>query len=202
MLLKSQFPIVLLSVIFISVSLFAITCTSERSSFAQPSTQSLDQTYANTQCGISMNYPSDWTKEELNEKVVFTTDLANFKPSGPDGFEVSLKLEANDISAYPESHKSVDAFANAEKELISLIPQASIEQAERTEVGGMPAYKIVHNNPITPENMWKTMNMIIVANDMQYTLLFATTSQDTYGNYIPVVDNMIKSLKIDGSKKC
>ena len=202
MLLKSQFPTVLLSVIFISVSLFAITYTSERSSFAQPSTQSLDQTYANTQCGISMNYPSDWTKEELNEKVVFTTDLANFKPSGPDGFEVSLKLEANDISAYPESHKSVDAFANAEKELISLIPQASIEQAERTEVGGMPAYKIVHNNPITPENMWKTMNMIIVANDMQYTLLFATSSQDTYGNYIPVVDNMIKSIKIDGSKKC
>lgn len=202
MFLKSQFPTVLLSMIFISVSLFAITYTSERSSFAQPSTQSLDQTYANTQCGISMNYPSDWTKEELNEKVVFTTDLANFKPSGPDGSEVSLKLEANDISAYPESDKSVDAFANAEKELISLIPQASIEQAERTEVGGMPAYKIVHNNPITPENMWKTMNMIIVANDMQYTLLFTTTSQDAYGNYIPVVDNMIKSIKIDGSKKC
>jgi hypothetical protein len=202
MLLKSQFPTVLLSVIFISVSLFAITYTSERSSFAQPSTQSLDQTYANTKCGISMNYPSDWTKEELNEKVVFTTDLANFKPSGPDGSGVSLKLEANDISTYPESDKSVDAFANAEKELISFIPHASIEQAERTEVGGMPAYKIVHNNPITPENMWKTMNMIIVANNMQYTLLFSATSQDAYGNYIPVVDNMIKSLKIDGTKKC
>jgi hypothetical protein len=149
-----------------------------------------------------MNYPSDWTKEELNEKVVFTTDLANFKPNGPNDSEVSLKLEANDISAYPESDKSVDSFATAEKELISLIPKASIEQAERTEVGGMPAYKIVHNNPITPENMWKTMNMIIVANNMQYTLLFTTTSQDAYGNYISVVDNMIKSIKIDDSKKC
>jgi hypothetical protein len=149
-----------------------------------------------------MNYPSDWIKDELNEKVVTTTDLANFKPRGPDGSEVSLKLEANDISAYPESYKSVDAFANDEKELISLIPQASIEQAERTEVGSMPAYKIVHNNSISPENIWKTMNMIIVANNMQYTLLFTTTSQDTYGKYIPVVDNMIKSIKIDGSKKC
>jgi hypothetical protein len=149
-----------------------------------------------------MSYPSDWTKEELNEKVVFTTDLANFKPSGPDGSGVSLKLEANDITAYPKSAKSVDAFANAEKELISLIPQVSIEQSERTEVGGMPAYKIVHNNPITPDNMWKTMNLIIVSNDMQYTLLFTTTSQDSYEKYIPVVDNMIKSIKIDGSKKC
>jgi len=204
MLLKSQFPTVLLAVIFVSVSLFAITYTSERSSFAfaQSSTQSLDQTYANTQCGISMSYPSDWTKQELNEKVVYTTKLANFKPSGPDGSGVSLKLEANDITAYPESAKSVDAFANTEKENILSIPQVSIEQSERTEVGGMPAYKIVHNNPITPENMWKTMNMIIVANNMQYTLLFTTTSQDSYERYAPVVDNMIKSIKIDGSKKC
>jgi hypothetical protein len=202
MLLKSQFPAALLAVIFVSVSLFAITYTSERSSFAQSSTQSLDQTYANTKCGISMSYPSDWTKQELNEKVVFTTDLANFKPSGPDGSGVTLKLEANDITAYPESDKSVDAFANAEKEIILSNPQASIEQAERTEVGGMPAYKIVHNNPITQENMWKTMNMIIVANNMQYTLLFTATNQNAYGNYIPVVDNMIKSIKIDGSKKC
>jgi hypothetical protein len=149
-----------------------------------------------------MSYPSDWTKQELNEKVVFTTDLANFKPSGPDGSGVTLKLEANDISAYPESDKSVDAFANAEKEIILLNPQASIEQAERTEVGGMPAYKIVHSNALTTENMWKTMNLIIVSSNMQYTLLFTTTSQDAYGKYIPVVDNMIKSIKIDGSKKC
>src|SRR5919109_3160986 len=141
MLFKSPFPIVLLlAVISVSISLFAITYTSERSSFAfaQSSTQSLDQTYSNTQCGISMSYPSDWTKQELNEKVVYTTKLANFKPSGLDGSGVSLKLEANDITAYPESAKSVDAFANTEKENILSIPQVSIEQSERTEVGGMP----------------------------------------------------------------
>jgi hypothetical protein len=201
---KSPFPALLLAVIYVSISLFAITYASEKSSyaFAQSSTQTLDQTYANMQCGFSMNYPSDWTKEELNEKVVTRTDLANFKPSGPDSSEVSLSLEANDITAYPKSAKSVDAFANAEKEIILLIPQVSIEQSERTEVGGMPAYKIVHNNPVTPDNVWKTMNLIIVSGDMQYTLLFSTTSQDEYGKYIPVVDNMIKSIKIDGSKKC
>ena len=101
-----------------------------------------------------------------------------------------------------EDRLIVGRRSNAEKELISFIPQASIEQAQRTEVGGRPAYKIVHNNPITPENMWKTMNVIIVSNDMQYTLLFTTTNQDTYGKYVPVVDNMIKSIKIDDSKKC
>ena len=205
MISKSRFPKVqLLVVIFVSISLFAITCTSEKSSlaFAQSGAQSLDQTYANTQCGISMSYPSSWTKEELNEKVAFTTDLANFKPSGPDTSGVSLKLEANDITAYPESAKSVEAFAEAEKENILLIPQVSIEQSERMEVGGMPAYKIVHSNSLSPDNMWKTMYTVIVSNDMQYTLLFTTTSQDSYESYAPMVDNMIRSIKIDGNKKC
>jgi hypothetical protein len=34
-----------------------------------------------------MNYPSDWTKQELN--------LANFKPNGSDGSGVTLELEAS-----------------------------------------------------------------------------------------------------------
>jgi hypothetical protein len=57
----------LLAMIFVLVSLLTTTTySSEKSSFAQSRAQSLDQTYANTQCGISMNYPSDWTEQELN----------------------------------------------------------------------------------------------------------------------------------------
>jgi hypothetical protein len=88
---KIPLPKVLLAMIFVSISLFAITYTSERSSFAQSSTQSLDQTYANTQCGISMNYPSDWIITEFNEKSLDMTSLANFKPSGTG---ITLQLEA------------------------------------------------------------------------------------------------------------
>jgi hypothetical protein len=52
----------------ISVSLLLLTwVTVNGSSFAQSGTQ-LDQAYANVQCGISMNYPTNWIKEELNEK--------------------------------------------------------------------------------------------------------------------------------------
>jgi hypothetical protein len=52
----------------ISVSLSLLTWgTINGSSFAQSGTQ-LDQAYANVQCEISMNYPTNWIKEELNEK--------------------------------------------------------------------------------------------------------------------------------------
>jgi hypothetical protein len=131
------------------------------------------------------------------------TTLANFKPNGSDGSGVTLELEASDISAYPEPDRSVEGLANAENKTILLNPGATIEQSERTEVGGIPAYKIVHSNALTPDDMWKTMNMIIATSNMGYMLTFISyTGQDTYGIYAPVVDSMIKSIKIDGSKKC
>src|SRR5687768_11928718 len=114
---KSPFPtrIALLTLILVSISLFTITYTSERSSFAfaQSGAQSLDKTYTNPQCGISMNYPSDWIITEFNEKSFDMTSLANFKPSGTG---ITLQLEATDISAYAEADKSVEGLANVEKD--------------------------------------------------------------------------------------
>jgi hypothetical protein len=197
---KSPFPtrIVLL---IVTISLFTITHTSERSSFAfaQSGAQSLDKTYANTQCGISVNYPSDWIIQEFNDKSLDMTSLANFKPSGAG---ITLQLEATDISAYAVPDKSVEGLANVEKEDILLNPEASIEQSNTTEVSGIPAYRIVYNDPISPTDTWKILYMIIASNNTQYTLRYSATSQDEYGKYVPVVDSMIKSIKIDGSKKC
>jgi hypothetical protein len=198
---RSLFPprITLLAVIFLSISLFVTTYTSERSSSAQSRTQPLDQTYTNTQCGISVNYPSDWIIVEFNDKSLDMTNLANFKPSGAG---ITLQLEATDISAYAAPDKSVEGLANVEKENILLNPEASIEQSNRTEVSSIPAYKIVYNDPISPTDTWKILYMIIASNNTQYTLRFSAISQDEYESYIPVVNNMIKSIKIDGSKKC
>lgn len=49
------------------------------------------------------------------------------------------------------------------------------------------------------------MVFIFVSGDMQYIVRYTSTDPETYGNYIPVVDNMIKSIKtikIEGGKKC
>jgi hypothetical protein len=46
------------------------------------------------------------------------------------------------------------------------------------------------------------MVFIFVSGDMQYIVRYTCTDPESYGNYIPVVDNMIKSIKIEGGKKC
>lgn len=183
--------------LLISISLLLLT------SSAQSVTQ-LDQTYSNTHCGISMNYPTNWIKDELNEKYGEGTAplmaSANFQPDSPDGPGNTVELEAWDISSYPD--KSIDGIADLEKESILLSPEATIEQSERTDFGGVSAYKIIYNEPISSGNIWKVMETIIVYGDMQYLIRFTATDSETYGNYISVVDSMVKSIKIEGSKKC
>jgi hypothetical protein len=126
--------------------------------------------------------------------------LANFQPDGPDGPGNTVELEAWDISKY--SDKSIEGLAQIEKENIMLSPEASIEQSERTELGPNPAYKIVYNEPISSGEIWKIMIFTTVSGDMQYVVRYTATDPGTYENYIPAVDSMIKSIKIEGGKKC
>src|SRR5918995_5144885 len=166
--------------------------------FAQSDAQ-LDQTYANTQCGISIKYPTSWTKEELNKKYGEGSSalmaLANFEHDNPaDGSGNTVELEAWDISKYPD--KSIEGLAGEEKDYILLSPGATIEQSERTELGPNPAYKIVYNEPVSSGETWKIMEFFTVSGDMQYLLRYTATNSETYGQNIPVVDSMIKSIKI------
>jgi hypothetical protein len=151
----------------ISVLLILLTwVTVNGSSFAQPDTL-LDQTYISRQCGISMKYPTNWIKEELNDKYAEGSAsllaLANFQPDGPDGPGNTVELEAWDISKF--SDKSIEGLADLEK---PLSPETSIEQSERTELGPNPAYNIIYNQPVSSGDIWKIMTFMTVSGDMQY----------------------------------
>jgi hypothetical protein len=194
LLLTESISVLLLLLIWVTVSGL---------SYGQLGAQ-LDQTYMNTQCGISMQYPTNWIKEELNEKFGEGTAqlmaLANFQPNGPDGPGNTVELEAWDISKYPD--KSIEGIADLEKENILLSPEAGIEQSERTDLGPNPAYKIIYNEPVSSGEIWKIMVFITVSGDMQYLVRYTATDPEIYGNYISVVDSMIKTIKIHGGKKC
>src|SRR2546426_12111813 len=78
-------------------------------------TSPLNQLYTNTLCGISVNYPSTWIKEESNKKIevgrVSSITLAQLEP---DGFKSTVELEAGNIA--PPTDKSIEAIADFQKE--------------------------------------------------------------------------------------
>jgi len=69
---------------FMIAILILVLCLSLTTSIQLSLAQTaLDQTYTNMQCGITIMYPSDWIKEELNQKyggeeLTSLTGLANF----------------------------------------------------------------------------------------------------------------------------
>jgi hypothetical protein len=44
------------------------------------------------------------------------------------------------------------------------------------------------------------MATYIVSGDMQYTILFTATDNETFDKYISVVDSMVNSIKLDEGK--
>jgi hypothetical protein len=201
--MKSKFTVIV-SVALLLMSAIMMTTTAA----AQTAAVLLDQTYTNTQCGITIMYPSDWVKEELNQKfgeggLAPLTGLANFEPDSPEGYKSTVETEAWDISKY--SDKSIEGIADGEKETILSGDESagSIEQTERITVNGHPAYRIVYTQPIPDsEEIWKIMATYIVSGDMQYTILFTATDNETFDKYISVVDSMVNSIKLDEGKKC
>ncbi|HEY9385706.1 MAG TPA: PsbP-related protein [Nitrososphaeraceae archaeon] len=200
--MKSKFAAIVRATLLLMSAIMMTTTAA-----AQTAAVLLDQTYTNTQCGITIMYPSDWVKEELNQKfgeggLAPLTSLANFEPNSPEDYKSTVKAEAWDISKY--SDKSIEGIADVDKETILSGEYAgSIEQAERTTVNGHHAYSIVYTQPIPDsEEIWKIMATYIVSGDMQYTILFTTTDNETFDKYISVVDSMVNSIKLDEGKKC
>jgi hypothetical protein len=153
-------------------------------------------------------YPSNWIIEELNEKFgegtsAPMTGLANFNPDTPESYKSTIESEAWDISKYPD--KSIEGIAESEKDYVHLSPDASIEEAKRIEsISGLPAYRTIYTQSFPDsEEIWKIMETYIVSGaDMEYVIRFTATDNESYDRYISVVDNIVKSVIIDGSKTC
>jgi hypothetical protein len=109
-------------------------------------------------------------------------------------------LEAGNIA--PPTDKSIEAIADFQKEYIQLSPDTTIEQSERMDINGHPAYKIVYSQRVpNSADIWKIMEVYILAGYTLYTIHFTATNSENYYKYLQIVGIMIQSLKIEG-KQC
>jgi hypothetical protein len=194
-----SYPMIVITIVIIlSVSL-------QVRLFAQSSIP-LSQLYKNILCGISINYPSDWVKEESNKKIDVkdssTTTLATIEPNTEDGFMSTVELEANSMSNYPD--KSIQGIGDFMKEYLQMGPDITIEQSGAEKINGYPSYKIVYiqrfSSTTGSAEVWKIMEVYVLSDNIEYTIRFAATDSIHYYKYISTVENMIQSIKIEGQK--
>jgi hypothetical protein len=64
--------------------------------------QLVDKSYVNENCGVSINYPSDWKLEEKiqNDATLPVNYIVEFQPNNEEDSMTIVGIELDDISRY------------------------------------------------------------------------------------------------------
>ena len=185
------------SIILVAVILLISIASSDRillNSYGQ----TLDKTYTNQKCGISIQYPSNWQSEEnlpeykLGDIINF---IVEFEPNNEEGFKNIVGIELDDISSYPPD-KSFGGVKDFEEESLSDYEKGGlykVEKLESTQMAGYPAEKIVYNELMYGD---KLMDIFTVAFDREYKITYDASS-GYYDKYLSTVDKMVQNFTIN-----
>ena len=160
--------------------------------------------YNNTNCGVTMQFPSDWpvergqNEQQLNEieNVLVTarppSDALNY-------LELAL-LDISNSAVYPT--KSLEEVADFELSYIRDIGAGidSIETTDITQLSGYPAQKVVYREDYqTLHN--RIMKIWVVASAIAYQLTYQAPTEN-YTQYLPDVQKAIESIKLFTPTDC
>jgi PsbP-like protein len=173
------------------------------SSTGEVSGQSLDATYANTQCGISIQYPSNWKSGEDNDDdPTLINFIVEIQPDTADGYKSPVSIELDDISGL--SNRTLAAVRSFEEETLTKQRDFNrIITTEPAQIAGYPAQKIVYaegSEGISDNEGFKKMKVILVAFDREYVIRYHASSPDYYDNYITTFEHMLNTLQISEPK--
>lgn len=159
--------------------------------------QTLDKTYTDPKCGISIQYPSDW---KINEDLLEYTpgNVINFivelQPDNKEGFHNVVGIEIDYYSDLPDKSfagiKDYEEWSISEDEKDGYV---KVEKLEPTQIAGYPAEKIVYNELKMDS---KKMDIFTVAFDREYKIKYDSNSE-YYDKYLSTVDKMVQTFKIN-----
>ena len=162
---------------------------------------SLENTYTNEICGLSIDYPTNWIVREFNQKYQSGLSslfvMAEMKPGVPDGFKTVVELESEDITPYPDiSIKGIGEFM----EFYLSETNVNIKESLRKDINNASAHQIVYDR-LTPDgNVLKTKEIYIPTEKNLYVIRYDTSGSNYYDKYISYFDSMIQTIKVNDQK--
>ena len=152
--------------------------------------------YNNTNCGISMQLPVNWSETKYFDKKLDEIEnvILSSSPSSASTFELSL-LDISNPSVFPK--KSVDEIVDFEIDYIMTPPSGRIETTEKTHVSGYPAHQLVYSEDYGV----RIMKLWVVASGRAYQITY-DAPKDQYAQNLPAVQGIIKSIRLDDPTSC
>ncbi|HET6717153.1 MAG TPA: PsbP-related protein [Nitrososphaeraceae archaeon] len=158
--------------------------------------QVVDRTYVNENCGLSINYPSDWKLEEKieNDATLPVNYIVEFQPSNEEDSAI-VGIELDDISHLPD--RTLESIKTSEENNITTGETGIIETSETISIAGYDAQKIVYTVLGENNDRLKKMEIDVLAYNREYKITFDTSSTSLYQKYISTVEEMIRTFKIN-----
>jgi hypothetical protein len=160
--------------------------------------------YNNTNCGVTMQFPSDWPVERgENEQQLNQIENVLVTARPPSDALSYLELSLIDISnsaVYPT--KSLEEVVDFQTSYIRDIGAGfdSIETTEITQLSGYPAQKVVYREDYqTLHN--RIMKIWVVASAIAYQLTFQAPTE-RYSQHLSDVQKTIESIKLFTPTDC
>lgn len=159
--------------------------------------QLLDKSYVNENCGISINYPSDWKLEEKikNDARLPVNYIVEFQPNNEEDSMTIVGIELDDISHLPD--RTLESIKTNEENNITMGGTGIIETSETISIAGYDAQKIVYTVLGENNDRLKKMEIDVLAYNREYKITFDAGGSSLYQKYISTVEEMIRTFKIN-----
>lgn len=159
--------------------------------------QTLEKSYVNENCGVSINYPSDWKLEEKiqNDATQPVNYIVQFQPNNEEDSITIVGIELDDISHLPE--RTLENIKTNEENNITMGGIGIIETSEAMSIAGYDAQKIVYTVPGENNDRLKKMDIDVLAYNREYKITYDTSNTELYQKYISTVEEMIRTFQIN-----
>jgi hypothetical protein len=159
--------------------------------------QLVDKSYVNENCGVSINYPSDWKLEEKiqNDATLPVNYIVEFQPNNEEDSMTIVGIELDDISHLPD--RTLESIRTSEENNITMGGTGIVETSETISIAGYDAQKIVYTVLGENNDRLKKMEIDVLAYNREYKITFDTSGTSLYQKYISTVEEMISTFKIN-----
>jgi eukaryotic-like serine/threonine-protein kinase len=152
------------------------------------------QQYQNSNFGIKIQHPSDWTVAENKNYSVDNTEVVNF--SSPVSEDVVVSVDTVNSTTPTTTTTALKQYVN--DSIISDLKTSPnfklLESNANSTLGGNPAYSITYNNK-DQDGPYKGMDIVTIKGDKAYDISY-TADPDRYASVLPTVQTMINSFSI------
>jgi hypothetical protein len=142
--------------------------------------------YNNPNLGFSLQYPTDWQKEE---SLTFISPQGGVRNRGPEAISITTEL-------LPTSNYSLDRYTEAGLGQVESFQDFKLLNSSSTLLAGLPAHVIVYS--FTDENLTPLQNLQAwtVKDGMAYVITYGGTPEE-FESSLPVLNGVMDSFRLE-----